>query len=162
MGGGRVVQTAPHSLSGCHPSFRGCCGISPGQGCGNHARARACADTATPHAWARTHRRIYTHVLPRTSAAGKLPETRGEPLFGGIQLERLQDTCKPFAVNLVLFAVIVGAMRELLVIKSICCGVGYVEGVENKCHGIFLFLAILVPYFLQGLIIPLVPLYFFH
>ena len=47
------MQTAPHSLSGCHPSFSGCCGISPGQGCGNHARARACADAATLHAWAR-------------------------------------------------------------------------------------------------------------
>lgn len=27
MGGGRAVQAAPHSLSGCHPSFRAAAGF---------------------------------------------------------------------------------------------------------------------------------------
>lgn len=49
------MQPAPHSLSGCHPSFQGCCGISPSLPIlalptPRRPQARACATTATPHA----------------------------------------------------------------------------------------------------------------
>jgi len=57
MGGGRTAQAAPHSLSGCHPSFRAAAfeiSLAPGYGNHAHARACACATTATSHAWALT------------------------------------------------------------------------------------------------------------
>lgn len=36
------------------PFFSSCCEVSLAPGCGNHAHARACAATATSHAWAPT------------------------------------------------------------------------------------------------------------
>jgi len=56
MGGGRTAQ-APHSLSGCHPSFRAAAfeiSLAPGYGNHAHIRACACATTATSHTWAPT------------------------------------------------------------------------------------------------------------
>lgn len=70
------------------PFFSSCCEVFLAPGCGNHAHARACAATATSHAWAPT--RLYGDMGRKEG----IQENSKYILTIGIHHNASCDTCK--------------------------------------------------------------------